>query len=264
MDLEVAKAEGRDKDKDNLIPPPSSSQVNRRSASVTPSDPVVTYARRSSIMQPTRQGSTFSTPFPSSQHVVSYSESSVASSSIAFPSRGEGYVVPARSRTGSMAGGEVSRRLLRTLSTVSIYESAEGLAGGLADLAPIGKYIVDRQTTGADAPASEMPREFGIDEVAEEDLESSDRWEKKDGKFFFGGGQKQATSANQHRIPSATLSRSHSHNAPDTPDTLPNNPHARSSKGAEIPEGQDISVQSLGDALPDGETSASRKRFLID
>ncbi|KIK60368.1 hypothetical protein GYMLUDRAFT_605051 [Collybiopsis luxurians FD-317 M1] len=171
MDLEVAKAEGRDKDKDNLIPPPSSSQVNRRSAPVTPSDPVVTYARRSSIMQPT-------------------SESSVASSSIAFPSRGEGYVVPARSRTGSMAGGEVSRRLLRTLSTVSIYESAEGLAGGLADLAPIGKYIVDRQTTGADAPASEMPREFGIDEVAEEDLESSDRREKKDGKFFFGGGQK--------------------------------------------------------------------------
>lgn len=176
---------------DNLFPLPSSLQANRRSAPVTPTDPLVRHAaRRSSIIQ----GSTFNTPFPSSQHGASYSESSM-SSSVVFPSRGEGYVLPARSRTGSIAGGEVaSRRLLRTLSTVSIYESAEGLAGGLAELAPIGKYIVDRQTTGADAPASEMPRDFGIEEAGEEDFDSWDdkptKRERKEGKFFVGGGQK--------------------------------------------------------------------------
>jgi len=59
-----------------------------------------------------------------------------------------------------MAGGEYTRKLLRTLSTVSIHESAEGLAGGLADIAPIGKFIVGDQTEDADAPPSEMPKEF--------------------------------------------------------------------------------------------------------
>ncbi|KAJ3812699.1 CMGC/MAPK protein kinase [Lentinula aff. lateritia] len=176
---------------DSYLPPPPTSQNNRWSAPVTPTDPVVSYARRSSIMQAPRQGSTFNTPFPSSQHIPSYSESSTASSSVAFPSRGEGYVLPARSRTGSIAGGEVTRRLLRTLSTVSIYESGEGLAGGLADLAPIGRYIVDRQTTEADAPASEMPREFGINEADEDAWDEKVRKrERKEGKFFVGDGQK--------------------------------------------------------------------------
>jgi mitogen-activated protein kinase 7 len=84
---------------------------------------------------------------------------------VAFPSHGHGpgYVIPARSRTGSVAGGEVTRKLLRTLSTVSIHESVEGLPGGLAGIAPIGKYIVQKQTTEADAPPSEMPRDFGMD-----------------------------------------------------------------------------------------------------
>ncbi|KAF9269016.1 Pkinase-domain-containing protein [Marasmius fiardii PR-910] len=167
---------------DDNLAPPRISEPERRP--LTPTDPVVSYARRSSILQP-RQGSTsYTTPFPStSHHVSSYSEGGVglggasgdlgtrtgSVGTIAFPSRGEGYIVPARSRTGSTVGGEVAtRRLLRTLSTVSIYESGEGLAGGLADIAPIGKYIVDRQTTGADAPPSEMPREFGIDEMTEE------------------------------------------------------------------------------------------------
>ncbi|KAL0067170.1 hypothetical protein AAF712_005740 [Marasmius tenuissimus] len=168
---------------DNLAPPHPSVLERRMSTPVTPTDPVVNYARRSSILQP-RQGSTsYATPFPSiSHHVSSYSEGgpglggisgdlrtrTASVGTIAFPSRGEGYIVPARSRTGSTAGGDVTtRRLLRTLSTVSIYESGEGLAGGLADIAPIGKYIVERQTTGADAPPSEMPNDFGIDETAE-------------------------------------------------------------------------------------------------
>ncbi|KAE9387238.1 Pkinase-domain-containing protein [Gymnopus androsaceus JB14] len=180
MEPEVVKQEA------TLVSPPSSSQVNRRSPPVTPTDPLIRHAaRRSSIIQPTTQGSTFGRPFPSS-HAPSYSESP----SVAFPSRGEGYVLPARSRTGSIAGGGVGRRLLRTLFTVSIYESAEGLAGGLAELAPIGEYIMDRQTTGADAPASEMPREFGIDEAGEEDLDNwDDKFIKREGKFFFPSSQ---------------------------------------------------------------------------
>ncbi|THU99147.1 Pkinase-domain-containing protein [Dendrothele bispora CBS 962.96] len=157
----------------------------RRSQTVSSNDPVVTYSRRSSIMQPARTSS-YTTPFPS-QHTISYSESAAGQmrSSVAFPSRGEGYVVPARSRTQSAAGADIPRRLLRTLSTVSIHESAEGLAGGLADLAPIGKYIVEHETTGADAPPSEMPRDFGIDEAEEEyGGEERIRRERKEGKFF--------------------------------------------------------------------------------
>ena len=65
--------------------------------------------------------------------------------------------MPARSRTASTYGYENARRLLRTLSTVSIYESGEGLAGGLADIAPIGKYIVQERD---EALPSEMPREL--------------------------------------------------------------------------------------------------------
>ena len=55
-----------------------------------------------------------------------------------------------------MLGDYATRRLLRTLSTVSIYESGEGLAGGLADIAPIGKYIVERD----EGLPSEMPQEL--------------------------------------------------------------------------------------------------------
>jgi hypothetical protein len=159
--------------------------------SLVQADPVVAYARRSSIMQPSRQGSAYNSPtVPSQQHLPAFIESAMATESgtpqagIAFPN--QGYVVPARSRTASMAGGEVTRRLLRTLSTVSIHESAEGLAGGLADIAPIGKFIVDRQTTGADAPASEMPRDFGIEETSEGEESNGcgdDDKEKKEGRF---------------------------------------------------------------------------------
>ncbi|KAF9453570.1 Pkinase-domain-containing protein [Macrolepiota fuliginosa MF-IS2] len=140
----------------------------------TPTDPLINYARRSSIMQPSRQGSTYNSPIPSAQNLsfIASPEAiggQVGGSSIAFPT--QGYVLPARSRTGSTAGGgEVTRRLLRTLSTVSIHESAEGLAGGLAGIAPIGKFIVEPETE-ADAPPSEMPRDFRVVDEEEEDEE---------------------------------------------------------------------------------------------
>ncbi|RDB23713.1 Mitogen-activated protein kinase SLT2/MPK1 [Hypsizygus marmoreus] len=157
----------------------------------TSNDPVVTYARRSSLMQPSRQGSTYSSPLPSAQHLPTFTEGptqtepgTLGPGSVVFPT--QGYVVPARSRTGSMAGGEFTRRLLRTLSTVSIHESAEGLAGGLAGIAPIGKYIVENQTAEADAPPSEIPRDFGIEEGSEleegEGHEGGDVQGKKEGK----------------------------------------------------------------------------------
>ncbi|KAG5652624.1 hypothetical protein H0H81_004353 [Sphagnurus paluster] len=171
----------------------SSPETYFRRASVTsiPNDPVVTYARRSSIMQPSRQGSTYNSPLASSQHLPAFPDAptpaeprSLGPGSVAFPSQ-QGFVVPARSRTGSMAGGEVTRKLLRTLSTVSIHESVEGLAGGLAGIAPIGKFIVESQPGEADAPPSEMPREFGIEETSEgdEELQVDATKEGKEGKF---------------------------------------------------------------------------------
>ena len=99
--------------------------------------------------------------------------------SIAFPT--QGFIIPARSRTGSTAGGEVTRKILRTLSTVSIHESAERLVGGLAGIAPIGKYITEMNTE-ADAPPSEVPKDFGI-ESGEETNESS---QPKRGRFVIG------------------------------------------------------------------------------
>jgi len=156
-----------------FMPSISPETYHRRSVT-TPTDPVVTYARRSSVMQPSRQGSTYSSPLPGS-YVPTFIEgtSSLAdinrlaqSSTIAFPTQ-QGYIVPARSRTGSTEGGEITRKLLRTLSTVSIHESVEGLAGGLAGIAPIGKYITEVNTE-ADAPPSEVPRDFGISSESED------------------------------------------------------------------------------------------------
>ncbi|KAH9888823.1 kinase-like domain-containing protein [Cubamyces lactineus] len=155
--------------------PPHAERSSERHAQM--GDPVYSYVRRSSFMQPSRTSSTYS-QFRN-RHSVAYppehrnsleravgipsaagpsaSTDTGGESSIAFPT--QEYVVPARSRTGSMYGGEsgtFTRRLLRTLSTVSIYESGEGLAGGLADIAPIGRYIVERD----EALPSEMPQEL--------------------------------------------------------------------------------------------------------
>ncbi|KIK99800.1 hypothetical protein PAXRUDRAFT_433002 [Paxillus rubicundulus Ve08.2h10] len=146
---------------DTLVPPTTASEFLR---STTPTDPVVTYARRSSILQPARQSSTsaYNSPLASTiQHAlptVFDGLPTTSSHGVAFPS--ETYVLPARSRAASTAGGDVSlRKLLRTLSTVSIHESVEGLPCGLAGVAPIGQFITDQESE-ADAPPSEIPIEF--------------------------------------------------------------------------------------------------------
>ncbi|KAH8832603.1 kinase-like protein [Flagelloscypha sp. PMI_526] len=143
--------------------------THHRRVMSTPADPMVSYSRRSSILQPNRHSVAYNSSHPAPRYTDSPKPED-AKDTVAFPS--QGYVLPARSRTGSVAGIEPSRRLLRTLSTVSIHESGAGLAGGLADLAPIGKIILDgTRPTAADAPASEMPKDF---EMQEDGTEGSD------------------------------------------------------------------------------------------
>jgi len=184
----------------------------------TPTDPVMTYARRSSFLQqqqpPTQNSGTDSPiyPYHASYHaarkpIPNFGEGGyfdeganlkeqyghgkhLHRNTVAFPS-GDNYVVPARSRTGSLFGPYPSGvpfpgpthagdgipglpgtgghnytigpgtmgRLLRTLSTVSIHESGQGLKGGLADIAPIGKFITERGTDD-ELLASEVPDEL--------------------------------------------------------------------------------------------------------
>jgi len=53
-------------------------------------------------------------------------------------------------------------RHLRTLSTVSIQENG-ARPGGLAAIAPIGKYVGAAKTAGADAPPSSPPTDLRND-----------------------------------------------------------------------------------------------------
>ncbi|KAI6044306.1 Pkinase-domain-containing protein [Pisolithus marmoratus] len=102
----------------------------RMAPAPTPTDPVVTYARRSSIIPPSRQPSTYnSPPAPTTQPPWPSGMDGLPTSSsvVAFP--GQAYVVPARSRAPSTAADVGACKLLRTLSTVSIHESAEGTTG---------------------------------------------------------------------------------------------------------------------------------------
>lgn len=138
-------------------------------------DPVIAYSRRSSFFAPSRQNSTYS---------IHRAGPPSESNSISFPtSTAPEYVIPARTRTPSMYSisgyppTEGGRKLLRTLSTVSVYESGEGHAGGLADIAPIGRFIVPHDTTEDLEPGSEIP-----DEIAEDDFEKDKRGRDGGGK----------------------------------------------------------------------------------
>lgn len=177
---------GKTREATDVLPdimPSLSPEISHRRSVTTPTDPVVTYARRSSILQPSRQGSTYNSPVPGAFVSAFIEGSSTAEKppqgGIPFPT--QGYVVPARSRTGSTVGGEIPRRLLRTLSTVSIHESAEGHAGGLAGIAPIGKFITEVNTE-ADAPPSEVPKDFGISSDVEGEEETA-KGGKKPARF---------------------------------------------------------------------------------
>ena len=199
---------------------PSHDKLERASSTAsitTPTDPVMTYARRSSFLQQQQTIPNSGTDQPIHPHhanhhnarkpIPNFGEGGyfdeganlkeqyghakhLHRNTVAFPS-GDNYVVPARSRTGSYFGAYPSGvpfpgsthtsdgisglpgtgghnytigpgtvgRLLRTLSTVSIHESGQGLKGGLADIAPIGKFITERGTDD-ELLASEVPEEL--------------------------------------------------------------------------------------------------------
>lgn len=155
---------------------PSMSPGTHRRSLTTPTDPVMTYGfRRSSVLLPSLQGSTFSSPLVGS-HIPAFMDNAnnpdkLGQGTVIFPS--QSYIVPVRSRTGSTVGGEVNRRLLRTLSTMSIHEGLPGMVG----IPPIGITT----HTEADAPPSEVTKDFGIKSDGDEEQLEKDF---KKGKFI--------------------------------------------------------------------------------
>ncbi|KAG8818494.1 hypothetical protein FRC19_010604 [Serendipita sp. 401] len=121
-------------------------------------DPFATFSRRSSAIF----GGMHS-PVPPNSAITP----SRGSSFTYFPVLDEGdsatpsATIPVRSRIPSMIDGSQYRHL-RTLSTVSIYENATR-PGGLAAVAPIGKFVGAERTTGADGPPSTPPVELRQD-----------------------------------------------------------------------------------------------------
>lgn len=131
-------------------------------------DPVISYARRTSTYSARdRDSAVFVEPdgLPATTRSPVLGEDAglpptgLGVNAFPFPSTGppEGYVVPARQRTTSVAAGPAGggSRLLRTLSTVSIHETAD--AGIAAEVSRLNRA----KETAADAPASEMPKEIG-------------------------------------------------------------------------------------------------------
>jgi len=133
-------------------------------------DPVISYARRTSAYSARDRDSVFLME-PDGLPIAVTRTSSFAGEDAGLPPTGpgvnafpfpsasapEGYVVPARQRTTSTAGGPggTSSRLLRTLSTVSIHETVN--AGAAAEVV----RLIRAKETAADAPPSEMPKEIG-------------------------------------------------------------------------------------------------------
>lgn len=119
----------------NDLPAPA-----RRDPSTLTTDPIASYRRRSSVLQPGVSPHAHARGPSQTQHQS-------FPSSAAYDSVGEAsYIMPARSRAASMMGGQ----LLRTLSTFSIHEQVDD----------VYSKIIATQKTGADAPPSSIPREF--------------------------------------------------------------------------------------------------------
>jgi mitogen-activated protein kinase 7 len=167
------------KEAEDILPNaiPSISPGTHRRSTTTPTDPVKTYsARRSSLLQSSLQGSTYNSPLVGS-YVPTFVDNAnnsdkLGQGTVVFPS--QGYVAPVRSRTGSTVGNEVTRKLLRTLSTVSIHEGLPVMTG----VVPMGITQVD---TEADAPPSEVTKDFGFKSYGEEEQQEKD---SKKGKFI--------------------------------------------------------------------------------
>lgn len=157
-------------------PSVSNSPVNERRTSMDERarprtrtrDPVVSYARRTStysardsavLAEPDGLPATITRSPTIMGEDAGLPPTGLGVNAFPFPSSGppEGYIVPARQRTTSAAAGPTGAgsRLLRTLSTVSIHETVD--AGIAAEVARLNRA----KETAADAPPSEMPKEFG-------------------------------------------------------------------------------------------------------
>jgi mitogen-activated protein kinase 7 len=123
-------------------------------------DPYATFNRRSSAI--------FGASYSPAASSVGLTPSNASSSFAQFPvldenddSTPSAVAIPVRSRLPSMIDGGQYRHL-RTLSTVSIHENG-ARPGGLAAIAPIGKYVGATKTAGADAPPSSPPTDLRKD-----------------------------------------------------------------------------------------------------
>jgi len=158
--LSSAPQTHKSSDEDEVFPLPRRSRLYSN-------DPVMSYSRRSSFIHHTASPITSALPrsrLPSSTDLAGIVEG------LPFPGSNS-YVFP-RSRTlsttGNGAGELAARKLMRTLSTVSIYESVDGLPGGLANMGPMGLAIMEPETA-AGAPTSSLPKSFAVTPDAPED-----------------------------------------------------------------------------------------------
>ncbi|KZV71521.1 Pkinase-domain-containing protein [Peniophora sp. CONT] len=174
---------------DEMLPPAIQRLRHGRYASVA--DPLMSYSRRTSI---------FSVPDNLRYHPQATGtppsglprESNEAAYPFPTVNGGSGYVLPARSRTASVI--DMPRRLLRTLSTVSIYEPIDVAA--LAAAGSTGQEVADMarairaKETDADGPASAIPGE-----IASSNSGSSDKSAKEGGSHIRNpaetGGEEQ-------------------------------------------------------------------------
>lgn len=143
---------------------------SNRTESLT-TDPVVSYSRRSSFLGPqaVRRPSVYQRPsgMPITPEMPTFQESpqvghvEFTSNGVVFPTTSQ-YVMPARSRAMSTNNGDIfARKLLRTLSTVSIHESIDGLPGGLDGVGTIAKYLLDAGPREGSTPeGSDSPNQF--------------------------------------------------------------------------------------------------------
>lgn len=178
------KAEARDFVNTPGGPSYSSATVHpsfARTRTLSSHDPF-THARRSSIFSLNSPGSAAPVPVSGGLGTASTTRSYAEFPTVEDP---EGSTdccntpttIPVRQRLTSQGDGgdfgTIGRkdtanvyRHLRTLSTVSIYESA-ARPGGLEAVAPIGKLVGVAKTAGAEGPASTPPEELAAEEKSE-------------------------------------------------------------------------------------------------
>jgi hypothetical protein len=150
------------------------------------------------------------------------------------------------------------RKLLRTLSTVSIHEAVDGV-NGLVAKGPIGQAIIDRHETAADAPASEMPREFAS--VREEDEDVRSVKDRTSGSGSGGGGDDDTSGNLEGRKLFGCSSDSGSSTSDDNDDEQA---HSHNGRKSAIREQKGVLDAKAADtASPTSQQKKKEKRFIL-